>query len=141
MPHLGDKKFQSKKNISMQLYLIVFQSACKTIIHICEKGGALAVASQVKLCLNHLGFSHVSLAQMQAQMRSNKVLDMFEKPVKRLPSPSPSSEIMVGKRDPEKLRQWDNLNWFESGSEGRITDTEIIDTINKLYCSHAIHIY
>ena len=113
MPHLGDKKFQSKENISKQLYLIVFQSAWKTIIHISKKGGTLAVASQVKLCLNYLGFSHnVSLAQMQAQMWSNKVLDMFEKAMKRLPSPSPSSVIMVGRRDPEKLRQRDNLNWF-----------------------------
>lgn len=106
MPHLGDKKFQSKENISMQLYLIVFQSTCKTIIHISKKWGTLAMASQVKLCLNYLGFSHtVSLAQMQAQMRSNKVLDMFEKPLKQLPSPSPSSVIMVGRRDTEKLRQ------------------------------------
>lgn len=142
MPHLGDKKFQSKENISMQLYLIVFQSTCKTIIHISKKGGPLAVASQVKLCLNYLGFSHnVSLAQMQAPMRSNKVLDLFEKPMKWLPSPSPSSVILMGRKDPEKLRQRDNLNWFESGSEGRITDTEIMDTINKLYFSHAIHIY
>ena len=142
MPHLGDKKFQSKENISMQLYLIVFQSTCKTIIHISRKWGTLAMASQVKLCLNYLGFSHnVSLAQMQAQMWSNKVLDMFEKPLKQLPSPSPSSVIMVGRRDTEKLRQQDNLNWLESGSEVRITDTEIIDTINKLYFSRAIHIY
>lgn len=78
---------------------------------------------------------------MQAQMWSNKVLDMFEKPLKQLPSPSPSSVIMVGRRDTEKLRQQDNLNWLESGSEVRITDTEIIDTINKLYFSRAIHIY
>ena len=80
MPHLGDKKFQSKENISMRLYLIVFQSTCKTIIHISKKWGTLVMASQVKLCLNYLGFSHnVSLAQMQAQMWSNKVLDLVWK--------------------------------------------------------------
>ena len=82
-----------------------------------------------------------ALPKCKLKCEATKSWTLFEKPVKQLPSPSPSSVIMVGRRDTEKLRQQDNLNWFESGSGVRITDTEIIDTINKLYFSHAIHIY
>ena len=118
-----------------------FKALAKQLFTSVKKWGTLAMASQIKLCLNYLGFSHnVSVAECKLKCEAT-VLDAFEKPVKQLPSPSPSSVIMVGRRDTEKLRQQDNLNWFESGSEVRITDTEMIDTIHKLYFSHAIHIY